>query len=351
MTDGQTYKVTATERNNEKSTEFETRSLFYLLNYHVDRNEIFFFVIDFFNDVSGVDRLGYKIWDIQSKGKFASGNQLGKYMVTLFKNYLSAFSDKFVNYILYIESINTKVLLDSSKHCFDISNFKKNDVVSIRQGLVNEALSKTYIKELKISDYDINLRAESFLKIVNFVIDSKTKAELIKDATNIDSIIYPSDSYLESIFKEIRNTQSSKKNISTEGVIINNVSDFSKYNKYIKAGEIVLLITSRLINMDLSRDKKIPHSFAAQISKMDDKEKSDYIEDCQNGIYRMMFDKNNVANYWKFFENVWKTVKQNPLLEIEELYFNLDKNLLSSMQIDMNSIKYFTAMVKDGGIK
>jgi hypothetical protein len=71
------YKITATERNNEKSADFETRSLFYLLNYHVDRNEICFFVIDFFNDVSGVDSLGFKIWDIQSKGMFASETQLG----------------------------------------------------------------------------------------------------------------------------------------------------------------------------------------------------------------------------------------------------------------------------------
>lgn len=345
------YKVTATERNNQKSAEFETRSLFYLLNYHVDRNEMFFFVIDFFNDVSGVDSLGFKIWDIQSKGQFASGAQLGSCLVTLFKNYLSAFSDKFVNYILYVQSISHKMLVDSSKDSFDILNFKKDKMASIKQGLIDEALSKSYIKELKIKNIDINEKAESFLRIVTFVIDSKTKAELIKDATNIDSSIYPSESYLNSIFKEIRDTQSSKKNISTEGVVINNVSDFSKYNKYIKAGNIVLLIASRLINMDLSRDKSIPHSFASQISEMDEKEKSDFIEDCVNGIYRMMFDKNNVTNYWKFFENVWKTVKQNPSLDIEALYSKLDKHLLPSMQIDMNSLKYFIAMVKDGGIK
>lgn len=351
MVDVQSYKVTATERNNEKSAEFETRSLFYLLNYHVDRNEIFFFVIDFFNDVSGVDRLGFKIWDIQSKGKFASGAQLGNCLVTLFKNYLSEFSDNFVNYILYVQSISTNMLLDPSKDSFYISNFKIDKVASIKQGLVDEALSKSYIKELKLSDFDINQKAESFLKIVNFVVDSKTKAELIKDATNIDSSIYPSESYLDSIFKEIRDTQSSKKNISTEGVVINNVSDFTKYNKYIKAGHIVLLITSRLINMDLSKDKRIPLSFASQISKMDEKEKSDFIEDCVNGIYRMMFDKNNVANYWKFFGNVWKTVRQNPSLGIEALYSKLDRHLLLSMQIDMNSLKYFIAMVKDGGIK
>jgi hypothetical protein len=103
--------------------------------------------------------------------------------------------------------------------------------------------------------------------------------------------------------------------------------------------------------MDLSRDRMIPHSFASQIFKMDDKERSDFIEDCVDGIYRMMFDRNNVANYWKFFENVWKTVRQNPSLEIEALYSKLDKSLLSLMQIDMNSIKYFIAMVKDGVIR
>ncbi len=351
MSEAISYKVTATERNNEKSAEFETRSLFYLLNYHVDRNEICFFVIDFFNDVSGVDNLGFKIWDIQSKGMFASEKQLGSCLVTLFKNYLSAFSDKFVNYILYVQSISSKIIIDSNKNSFDITNFKTDKVPLIKQGLIEEALAKTYIKELNLSEFEIGQKADSFLNIVNFVIDSKTKAELVKDAINIDSSIYPPEPYLNSIFKEIRDTQSSKKNTSTEGVVINNVSDFSKYNKFIRAGQIVLLITSRLINMDLSRDKMIPPSFASLISQMEGKEKSDFIEDCINGIYRMMFDKNNVANYWKFFENVWKTVKENPSLEIESLYSKLDKGLLKYMQIDMNSIKYFIAMVKDGGIK
>lgn len=342
------YKVTSTEKNNQKSADFETRSLLYLLNYHVDHNEIHFFVIDFFNDVSGIDRLSNKIWDIQSKGKFVASTLLGNCLVTLFKNYLSEFSDKFVNYILYVESISPRILIDNSLTSFDNNNIKEAEKIIVRQGLIDEAKSKTYVSDFGLTQVELEDKVDEFLDKVSYVVDTKTKAELIKNAINVDATIYPSDSYLENIFKEIRSTQASKKLISTEGQIINSVSDFSRYNKYIKAGQIVLLITSRLINMDLSKDKRIPHSFSSYLSALDEREKADFIEDCLDGIYRMIFDNNNVLNYWKFFENAWKTVKNNHSSDVETIYEKLSPSVLDSIRMDMNSIKYFVALIKDG---
>lgn len=51
------YKFLYTERNNEKATEFETKSLLYLLSMREDSNEIDTFLIDCFNDVTGTNKI------------------------------------------------------------------------------------------------------------------------------------------------------------------------------------------------------------------------------------------------------------------------------------------------------
>lgn len=80
------YKVTASEERNEKATEFETKSMLYMMNYYSDSDKIDYFAIDFFNDVTGVDRLSSSCFDIQSKGiKDITPYSLGQYLVTLFK--------------------------------------------------------------------------------------------------------------------------------------------------------------------------------------------------------------------------------------------------------------------------
>ena len=63
------YTVSSTEKTNEKATEYETKALLYLMNFMPDSDEIQYFVIDFFNDLTGIDSLADKAWDVQSKGE------------------------------------------------------------------------------------------------------------------------------------------------------------------------------------------------------------------------------------------------------------------------------------------
>ena len=95
------YIVKSTEKNNEKASEYETKGMLYLMSEHEDADEMHFFVIDFFNDVTSVHRMGHRAWDLQSKGeRNLTANKLGKYLVTLYKNYISDFN--FSSYILFI---------------------------------------------------------------------------------------------------------------------------------------------------------------------------------------------------------------------------------------------------------
>ena len=73
------YKITSTEERNEKATDFETKSMLYMMNYYSNADKVEWFVIDFFNDVTGVDSLCSECFDIQSKGvKDISPMQLGE---------------------------------------------------------------------------------------------------------------------------------------------------------------------------------------------------------------------------------------------------------------------------------
>lgn len=61
------YTIKTSERNNDKATEYETKSLLYLLTKIKGHRSIDLFIIDCFNDVTGIAE-GYKdSWDIQSK--------------------------------------------------------------------------------------------------------------------------------------------------------------------------------------------------------------------------------------------------------------------------------------------
>lgn len=48
------YTIKTSERNNDKATEYETKSLLYLLTKIKGHRSIDLFIIDCFNDVTGI---------------------------------------------------------------------------------------------------------------------------------------------------------------------------------------------------------------------------------------------------------------------------------------------------------
>ena len=49
------YRIQSTEKNTGLGADQETRALLYLLNDREDSNQLHWFVIDFFNDVTGIN--------------------------------------------------------------------------------------------------------------------------------------------------------------------------------------------------------------------------------------------------------------------------------------------------------
>ena len=200
------YKVESTERFTNSASIAETKALLYLMNFRSDSNEINFFVVDFFNDVTGIDRYAMKLWDVQSK---ASSNvapkKIGQNLVTLYKNFLSEFD--FHSYILFMGTPSVTVRKNLNTSCFGIDNITASALTKIRQGLKEEAERVTYIANEKITDKSL----DDFLHLVHFVIDDKKPCEYIKPIINVKKELIPDDDVLTAIFNEIKNLQSIKK--------------------------------------------------------------------------------------------------------------------------------------------
>lgn len=62
------YQIQSTEKTRESCSEYETKSLLYLIT-HDNRNQLEFLIIDVFNDVTGSNLRLTQLWDVQSKGE------------------------------------------------------------------------------------------------------------------------------------------------------------------------------------------------------------------------------------------------------------------------------------------
>lgn len=232
------YTVKSSERLRKSGSEAETKALLYLMNFRPDSDDIYYFVVDFFNDLTGMDNMASRLWDVQSKGAHhVSPKAIGKELVTLFKNYMSPLT--FEAYILFIGSVTGSLRKDSSLTTFGIENVKDAAIEQIKLGLHEEGSAKEYIDSTDLTDENIN----GFLRKVFFVIDDgKKPSEYVKAIIRQHPNIIPEEKILNAIFNEIRDKQASKKNISSvEGIVIETTDEALNYCRHLTNNEIRLM--------------------------------------------------------------------------------------------------------------
>ncbi|TKI54805.1 hypothetical protein E8L90_04760 [Brevibacillus antibioticus] len=338
------YTIQSSEKTKSIGSDFETKALLYLMNFRDDSHEIHYFVIDFFNDLTGLDRLSNKSWDLQSKAaKKNFQGDIGKELVTLYKNYSSSFS--FDHYILFLGGIADSIRLDNSKNIFDICNIKSQSLTKIENSLLKECIKKTYITAEKASLTEI----KKFLTRVIFVIDDKEKSEYIKSIIKVNPLIIPSDTVLEQIFNQIRDVQSSKKNNNmVEGIVLQTKDEFIFYNRHLTNQEIKMMVLNRIINNNILQRGVTP-SFIPVFNRIPATEQKDMLEDCQHSIARTIFDKNNSENFWNLFNDIYEIITSNKTLSIDLAYRLVNRELLEKLPfLNMISVIYFMAVIKDG---
>ena len=338
------YTVMSSERTRASGAEHETKALLYLMNLRSDSDEIYYFVVDFFNDLTGMDRFAEELWDVQSKGaKNNSPAQIGKELVTLFKNYLSEL--EFKEYILFLGGVSSTVRIDETKDIFNISNIKPNAARKIEEGLKKEAYNKTYISNEDIT----NEKIDDFLQNVLFVLDNKKPSEYVKAIIKDHQRIIPEERVLDAIFNEIRNTQSELKNTVVEGIVIQTTDEALHYSRHLTNNQIRMLTLSRIINRNPVEKNSIPISFLPIYSLWPPEKQKEMLDECVQIICKALFNKNAAAEYWNLFENIYTTIVQNPTYSVQQVFGALDVNIRNaSPDFDVISLKYFIAQVKDG---
>ena len=255
------YKVQSSEKLRKSGSDFETKAMLYLLNFRQDSTDIHYFVVDFFNDITGMNRMGTKLWDVQSKAsKTASAKTIGRELVTLYKNYISDF--EFFAYIIFLGAVPDTFRVNNSQTVFQTSNIQEKAIKSMLGGLKDECLEKKYIDNDSVSEQQI----KDFLNEVWFVVDDKEPKDYIKEIIKNHPKIIPKDSELIAIFNEIRNKQSEKKNSLVEGIVINHIDEVLDYGRHLTNDEIKLLVLHRIINND-PLSKGIPTPFIDVCSK------------------------------------------------------------------------------------
>lgn len=339
------YTVTSSERTRSQGSTFETKALLYLANFHPKSNIIEFFVIDFFNDVTGTTRLDDGAWDLQSKAvDNQSPHKLGRNLVTLYKNYLSDFS--FDQYILFVKGVSSTVRIDSQLNSFDISNIPPDKLEKMVDGLIKECKTKEYIDDSKVSRESI----ESFMKKVLFVIDDKEDIEYIRSLINVDKGKIFDEYKLKEIFDEICSAQSSKKDRrSIEGTVLNDFSQYRLYQRHIPLEKIRMLILHRILDYDFSSSSSVPSSFTYYLNNLDRYQRKDLIDDCHGRVARTLFDNSNANNFWNLFKDLCLIIIDDPNMDVDQIYDSIDKGIINSNpHLDVISAKFFISIVKDG---
>lgn len=338
------YTVKSSEKTVKSGAEGETKALLYLMNLRADSNEVNYFVVDFFNDLTGMDRYADKLWDIQSKAeKNLSPNKVGQALVTLYKNYISSIEFKY--YILFVGGVSDSLRIDSSKTEFGIVNIKESALNKVRTGLVKEAKIKSYIDNAQITDE----RIDSFLDKVLFVIDNKPSNEYVKAIIKDHPKIIPEDRILDVIFNEIRDEQSSKKNITkVEGVVIETAGEALNYFRHLTSSEIRLMVLHRIINRN-PIEKGIPAPFLPIYNSVPPEKQSDLIDECKQTLCRALFNKSAAKSFWTLFEAIYNEIVSNPANNIDKIYNSIDIGVkMSNPDFDIISLKYFISVIKEG---
>ncbi|WP_144891374.1 hypothetical protein [Flavobacterium tiangeerense] len=333
------YTFTNTEINNKKASDFETKSLLYLISR---KKEIEYITFDCFNDVSGVNKNHDKIWDVQSKNeKSLTPKKIGKYLFTLFDNYISTFS--FHEFIFFSPILNENYKINSKLNVYNLDNIEETTLKRILNGLTEE------VERVKGDSFDYSEKIELFLRKVFIVEDNSTENEYIKSVTKFKKVGIKSDDFYTSIFTDLRNIQSAKKNTYIENEIISEIRDVLTFNRHLTKKDIEILIISRIIGVEIFNYASIPITFFPIIKSFDNEEIKDILQECNSNLSRAFFNKNSNRVFWNVCEKIIIFLNDNKSSDVEYIYSETFKDYTFRISYLKDfTIKYLISIIIEG---
>lgn len=334
------YIFKNTERNNNKASQYETKSLLYMIGLRPDRKQISILAIDCFNDVTGLSS-GGKLWDLQSKGEAGlTPQKIGKYLYTLYSNYISVF--KFHEFIFFMPVLKASYLQGDVGYFYGINNFKNAEQDKIILGLSKELT--------RVHGVVSRVKIDSFLKCVIFVEDRELPHNYVKNVLDFKGKDKKTDFFYDEIFMEIRDRQIIKKASYIEGLSITRPLDVLNLGRHIEAKDIHVLLVNRLVGVDLFSQQGIPIEFHYEVisRNLDMEDLRDLIQDCQAKISRAFFNKNSKKEFWKVLEIIMNSVEEDPKVSVADIVKYVELLFKKLTILDRDSVLFLSALIKEG---
>ena len=337
------YEFKNTEQNASKASDFETKSMLYLIWKRTDSRIVNCVTFDCFNDINWINESFDNIWDIQAKNEQnLSPKKIWEYLYTLYKNYNSSFP--FNVFIFFCPKLNERYKINNSKLSYWIKNIKNDTLERIKNWLIEKIVSTEKIKSPKVNN---------FLDIVTFVEDNYSNdSDYIKAVTNFKKTNIKSDKFYDTIFKELKSILLVKKNNNNiENQVIHNVKDVIKFDRHLFKSNIEQLIIARIIWTNLFNSDVqwvyIPLPFKSIVWKIKDfDEIQDLIENCQSDLSRAFFNKNNKKTLWNITEKIITYLNNNWNREVNIIYDDLFRNYnFTNSYFSVNSIKFLISII------
>lgn len=337
-----TYTFKNTEINNEKASDFETKSLLYLIGKRKDKKEIEYVAFDCFNDVSGINKNADKIWDIQSKNEQSlNPKKIGKYFYTLFDNYISVLN--FKEFIFFSPILNPEYKKDKKLLIYKADNFEDKTLERIKNGLNEE------IKRVKGNSANFDKEQKDFFEKVLVVEDNQSGAEYIKNVTKFKKTDIKDETFYKSIFQDLRNIQTSKKNTYIENSVISQIKEVLDFNRHLSSKDIETLIISRIIGVEVFEYKAIPLYFSPMLDGLDIEDKKDMLQECNSNLSRAFFNKNSNRVFWKTCEIIILFIESHTLTDVDVVFDSVFPNYTPKISyLNELTIKYLISIIIEG---
>ena len=336
------YIFKNTEINNSKASNFETKSLLYLIGQRKDSKEILYITFDCFNDVSGINKNHDRIWDVQSKNEAnINPKKIGKYLYTLFDNSTSVFL--FKELIFFCPKLKDDYKIDSSKNIYNLTNIEAKTLKRIENGLKEE------IERVRDKTIDFSTEKKSFLDRVIFVEDNLTENEYIKAVTKFKNVDIKNDIFYTALFNELRDIQTSKKNSYIENETIAEIREVLNFQRYLSSKDIELLIISRIIGTELFISISIPLYFSPITDGLSIEDKKDLIQECNSNLSRAFFNKNSNKIFWQVCERIIEHIVISRNQDVQDIYLTLFVNFDFKLSfLTKETILYLISIIIQG---
>lgn len=337
-----TYTFKNTEINNEKASDFETKSMLYLIGKRKDRKEIEYVAFDCFNDVSGINKNSDKIWDIQSKNeKSLNPKKIGKYFYTLFDNYISSLN--FKEFIFFSPVLKNEYKKDKKLLIYSSDNFEDKTLERIKNGLNEE------IKRVKGSSINYDKEQKDFFEKVLVVEDNQSGADYIKSVTKFKKTDVKDQAFYKSLFQDLRNIQTAKKNSYIENVVISQIKEVLDFKRHLSSIDVETLIISRIIGVEIFDYKSIPLYFSPMIEGLNIEDKKDRLQDCNSNLSRAFFNKNSNRIFWKTCEKIISFFDSESLVDVDAVFESVFPNYTPKISyLNELTIKYLISIIIEG---